>query len=224
MARQTTLFKGQKIEVADTKRIVKRAEYEAVRGKQPCFGMDKRELFVLRRETKRNLATQRRKAEIEKTHDEGETKTMGKSLVLRGQTIACAVSAEDVAEGFVNISLSGIDKWRGMCHYFCVSINETHESFWWRIDDLYEGLVGAESDEDGILVWLLGADEYHRPSHVPLGWPWGKSPVDNWPIAYMDLPGRVCITEGGLYVRPHWSAWGNLHPSGGESGEYFYVK
>lgn len=223
MVEQEGLFTGQDIEVVDTKPIVRRAEYEAVLAKKPQFGISGRELRVFHRALNKKAVLDRREAIKNNRQSQEGGKTMFGLPMLKGQTIACAVDAKDVAEGFVNISRGGLKKWKDSCYYYCVFINETHESFWWKIDDLCEALEGCETDEDGILTWLLGADEYHRPSNVPFGWPWGKSPVDNWPIDYMDLPGRVCLTDGQV-VRPHWSAWGNLHPCGGEAGEYHYVK
>lgn len=217
------MFNDGGVEVQDTKRIVRRAEYDRIAAQKPRFGMTSQELFVLHRAINGKAVLERRESLKAKAQNQGGGKTMGKVPILGGQTIACAMDAKDVAEGVVNISLGGLKHWKGFCHYYCIAINETHESFWWDIDDLYEGLSCAETDEDGIPTWLLGADEYHRPSNVPFGWPWGKSPVDNWPIDYMELPGRVCLTDG-VTVRPGWEAWGNLHPSGGETGEYHYVK
>jgi hypothetical protein len=212
MTRQKALFKGQNIEVVDTKRIVKRAEYQAVKDKQPCFGMDKRELFVLHREAgrRKRVAKLQGAVEVKRADD-------GRGLV--GQTVAVAVDAEHVIDGLASISPENIKKWQGMCHYFCISINETHESFWWDIDTLADMVDGCM---EGVPVELITASEYHRPLNVPLGWPWGKSPIEKLGIGYLDFPGRVCLTDN-TYARPHWTGWGNLHPSGGES-EGHYIK
>lgn len=212
MTRQGTMFKKRQIQTQETKRITQSAEYEAVKARGPYFGMSERERFVLRRGANRDLVTQQHTETIEaRKRDDGRG--------LKGQTIACAVAAKDVADGLMAISPSGIKKWKGMCRYFCIAITETHESFWWNIDTLHDMVDGCM---EGVPVELTSAQEYHRPINVPLGWPWGKSPMEKLGLDYMDSPGRVCLTDG-CYVRAGWTGWGNLHPSGGEA-EGTYVK
>lgn len=206
------MFEDGEVEVRDTKRIVKRAEYDRIAAQKPQFGMTTQELYVLHRERNHKAVLERREY-----LKEARVRNDGRGLI--GQTFAHPVDAECVGDGIIDLPLELIRLWKDKCHYFCIAINETHESFWWDIETLYEGInIG----EQIVGVWLLSADEYHRPIKIPLGWPWGKSPLEKLGINYMDFPGRIYLTDS-MAARPGFDGYGNLHPSGGES-EGYYVK
>jgi len=135
-----------------------------------------------------------------------------KGSALKGQTIACSVKAEQVKYGLCLVGRKGIEMWKGWCYYFCICIEETHESFWWNIDDISAWF--EDTKEDTMLLPLEGALEYHIPKQPPFGWPFGLSPLET------PFQGLIYCSEN-IPVRPHWSALGNLHPSGGESEGYY---
>ena len=211
MTRQTELFKGQSIEVQDTRRITKRAEYDKAKGQSPHFGMSEQEQYVLRREANRDLVKQRR---IELAQSRVSDNGRG----LTGQTIACPMDAKDIPNGLVSISRGAINTWGNKVYYFCISVNETHESFWWDIDELAE--IFKVTTEDTIVVAVDEALEYHRPIKMPFGWPWGKSPLQN---RGLEFKGHIYLTDR-MAARPGFDGYGNLHPSGGESEGYYCVK
>jgi len=212
MTRQQELFKGQNIEAVSTKRIVKRAEYDRLATQKPRFGMTTQELYILHRGRNHKAVLERRESlKAAKIADDGRG--------LKGQTFAHPLDAKDVADGVIDISVDDIRHWKATSRYFCIAINQTHESFWWDIDRLFESI---NKGEKVVSVQLLNADEYHRPIKVPIGWPWGKSPIENRRMAYMDFPGRVYLSDS-IAARPGFDGWGNLHPGGGES-EGHYIK
>lgn len=214
MTKQGVLFKGQKIEVVDDSLRAKRAEYAKFKGQPPSFGMGKRGQIKVAREA----IMAKRVARQENINEDGQ---------LKGLTTARAVKAEDVRDGLVVLSRAGVQAWQGC--YFAIAIIETHESFWWNtkaLIDMYDGWDDNEgaSDEpgpwdDSIIVPLATALEYHKPLNPPFGWPWGKSPMDK---VGPDFKGRIYVSDiVPVHLSPGWTAYGNQHPSGGESEGYY---
>ena len=128
MKGQAALFEGQDIATADNRPIVRQADYDKAAAQKPRFGMTSQEIAVLRRAANGKAVLARRASLQAAQQDQSMNKRMGKAPILKGQTIACAIDAKHVTDGFTVISRSGLKAWKGSCYYYCLAINETHES------------------------------------------------------------------------------------------------